>query len=406
MKQNELKEESSVDITDIMKQSILIRSEPIDGRNLVLDLSFSDMGMDQVEDVLSIILERFLIPLSSKCVCDLECEDRRLKAEKLQATFMMHLEKNRYPSATADIFFKDGPIKKKGDLREFYYPQHGSRPNPYSDVSADYRRTLAEMFGEKLNGPCDADSFMQLVSIEKTKFLATPNWSEAGMILSSDLSSFTAGRYSITLKLETAVSAFEQQELIAFFAELATELASINDTCKGAVMLDSNGGQYLFAHASMFSSLPSYKPFWLDGKETHPYNWYNSHYLLGAEWFNILPQRFYAALEPRLETIKDDRCFQVTRLANGNTIVRFTKGLMEMNLQDMYAIRNVLAPMLRPGVGFVHNGWDFRQRWEMRPIQKGEFHIMKNGSVVLKYNLESAPYIDKQYLCPSWNERF
>ena len=77
-----------------------------------------------------------------------------------------------------------------------------------------------------------------------------------------------------------------------------------------------------------------------------------------------------------------------------------------MNLQDMYAIRNVLAPMLRPGVGFVHNGWDFRQRWEMRPIQKGEFHIMKNGSVVLKYNLESAPYIDKQYLCPSWNERF
>ena len=179
-----------MDITDIMKQSILIRSEPIDGRNLVLDLSFSDMGMDQVEDVLSIILERFLIPLSSKCVCDLECEDRRLKAEKLQATFMMHLEKNRCPSATADIFFKDGPIKKKGDLREFYYPQHGSRPNPYSDVSADYRRTLVEMFGEKLNGPCDADSFMQLVSIEKTKFLATPNWSEAGMILLSDLSSF------------------------------------------------------------------------------------------------------------------------------------------------------------------------------------------------------------------------
>ena len=63
--------------------------------------------------ILAVILERFLIPLSSKCVCDLECEDRRLKAEKLQATFMMHLEKNRCPSATADIFFKDGPIKKK-----------------------------------------------------------------------------------------------------------------------------------------------------------------------------------------------------------------------------------------------------------------------------------------------------
>ena len=115
------------------------------------------------------------------------------------------------------------------------------------------------MFGEKLNGPCDADSFMQLVSIEKTQFLATPNWSEAGMILLSDLSSFTAGRYSLRVHIRAAVSAFEQQELIAFFAELATELASINDTCKGAVMLDSNGGQYLFAHASMFSSLPSYK---------------------------------------------------------------------------------------------------------------------------------------------------
>ena len=38
-------------ITDIMRQSILTRSEPIDGRNLMLDVSFSDVGMEQVEDM-------------------------------------------------------------------------------------------------------------------------------------------------------------------------------------------------------------------------------------------------------------------------------------------------------------------------------------------------------------------
>ena len=44
-------------ITDIMRQSILTRSEPIDGRNLMLDVSFSDVGMEQVEDMLTVILE-------------------------------------------------------------------------------------------------------------------------------------------------------------------------------------------------------------------------------------------------------------------------------------------------------------------------------------------------------------
>lgn len=99
-------------ITDIMRQSILTRSEPIDGRNLMLDVSFSDVAMEQVEDMLTVILDRFLMPLSSKCVCDLECEGRRANVNKIYSIYFTQLKRNLFPGISADIFFKDGPGKK------------------------------------------------------------------------------------------------------------------------------------------------------------------------------------------------------------------------------------------------------------------------------------------------------
>lgn len=393
-------------ITDIMRQSILTRSEPIDGRNLMLDVSFSDVAMEQVEDMLTVILDRFLMPLSSKCVCDLECEGRRANVNKIYSIYFTQLKRNLFPGISADIFFKDGPVKKVSDLREFYYPRHGSKPAPYSHISADYVPTLIETFGEKLNKPCDASSFLKLISIEKTTFLATPIWSEVGMVLYTGGSIFSASRYSLHLRLQAAVSAFDLQKLILFFTELATELALIHDTCKGAVTLNCGSGQYVFAHASMFPRLPTSKFLWLNGREIHPLRWYNTRYLLGAEWFNILPRSFNDTLRLQIEGIKDDPRFCVTYLPNGNTIIRFTKDLMEMNLQDMYDIRSVLAPALRPGIGFSENAWDFRQRWQMLPVKEEDFHVFPNGSVALKYNLKEAPYVDEMFRCPSWNERF
>ena len=69
-------------ITDIMGQSILTRSEPIDGRNLMLDVSFSDVGMEQVEDMLTVILDRFLMPLSSNVFVTLSVRGEGLMSIK------------------------------------------------------------------------------------------------------------------------------------------------------------------------------------------------------------------------------------------------------------------------------------------------------------------------------------
>ena len=91
---------------------------------------------------------------------------------------------------------------------------------------------------------------------------------------------------------------------------------------------------------------------------------------------------------------------------NGNVILRFVKELLDINLQDMYLIRNVLEPMLRPGVGYVENAWNFRQRWELCPVKENDYRLFPNGSVVMKYNLENAPYVDKRFNCPGWNVKF
>lgn len=426
------------DILDLVTEGINKPRGLIDGRDLTLELRITEATIEDSKSAAMIVVERFIEPLYRICICDMSVNGRNFKLDKALHLFYNNLNEGKVSDFCGDFFFKDGWIKTRRDLTAFNYPPYGytSEESVDNSISADYKCTLKDVFGDRLDSPCDKESFMELLKIKKTAFITKPKGAEFSFEMSFDKSTHVCGKVCFSLSVNFSVASFESDELIELVEQSARDIAIINSSCKG--MVNASAPQRVSrsacVHANIFSNPPIYStlkwqdqsllPFEFTNKKSvlnqikeygkdlvDARDWYEDEYMLGAEWLNIVPNKLVSVVNQSIEQAKSDEALQVDELPNGICIVKMRKSPLDIYYSDAMNMRRIFAPVLMPGIGkAIDRAWNIRKKWNIIPVEPNEFTVFPNGTVVFAYGLKNAPYINKEnntmLECPVWRLTF
>ena len=261
-------------------------------------------------------------------------------------------------------------------------------------ISVDYREEFVKLFlgSEKLTTSSVKRNTLELFRIPGKKNLGVYEVDfdlQAAVMCSpySNKQDAVYGKASICLSTHSCGN--ELDEMAKVFADLAVDVSEKFKKINMLVTVSSRAGT---EHCS-----PHMQYFWPTNRvhdESHliydcdPFAWYKTYYLHGVEWFNIISPATAKMLTNLEKGGAEREGFSVERLGN-SWCVRSLKPISELDVFDLYPMKDFLYPALQPGEKSIPMGWFLgmqsswfpRESWELLPLYENEIEVKKDRVV-------------------------
>jgi len=229
---------------------------------------------------------------------------------------------------------------------------------------------------------------LKLLKEENRVFLGTPVWDDGGLLYVCSKHSNNPGRrYRGGIRFNTSTYVIEKcvGAIIANLEDFVYALSGICNKINATISLCDRHSRYGCSHFDSFSRNDSGSVVF-DGVEYDPVDWLPYHYLLGAEWGNLISKHTMELLPGMVEKAKLNDKMIVKEFGKGSCFIKLRKPIMDITLSDMFMLKDLLYPALIPGYRWIPSNppvWRIRERWELMPLLDNEIEVVGNNDILL-----------------------
>lgn len=193
---------------------------------------------------------------------------------------------------------------------------------------------------------------------------------------------------SISAALGLGCTVGFEQNIADFFVDFMKELCPVLGLANGRVGIAPNpGGKYYSPYMQYFGMGHVYGDHSHKEENCLPNEWYPYYYLCGVEWGNIISTLTQKHLPMLRKNLQEQETVFSQELSNGGLFVGLNKPILQIELPDMFILRNLVNEALYPGEGREYDLSELRKHgntflprhgWELVPIYNDEI-IVKKG---------------------------